>query len=102
MIAGRRECVRAGLALLLFCGIVLTIGLSAAPQLHDALHKTNAPHHQCAATQMSNGSWNQSTCDPILTAPQPGAVDQPFVSRDVRVIARAGTSILEHAPPANS
>ena len=87
---------------LLFLGVLISVGLSAAPQLHDLLHKTDAPHHQCAATHMSSGSWHESTSGPILTAPQPVPASDLFVRPPVRLLARAWVSILEHAPPANS
>lgn len=93
---------RAMIAAIVLCGVALTIGLAAAPQLHSWLHKTDDSSHECAATLMSNGSWNHSTCPPVLTAPQAVPVSPAFVRPGVRVIARVQSSILEHAPPANS
>jgi hypothetical protein len=90
------------IAALLFCGVVISVGLAAAPQLHDWLHKGSGASHECAATLMSNGSLEHSACDPVLKAPQPARVAPTFVTPGIRVIARAEASILEHAPPANS
>jgi hypothetical protein len=92
--------VRALIAAVLFCGIALTIGLFAAPQLHDSLHKSDGTTHECAATHLSSGSWEHSSCAPVLSAPQAVPVSPSFVKPGVRVIARAGFSVLEHAPPA--
>lgn len=99
---GNSSAFRALIAAVLFCGVVLTVGLSAAPQLHDWLHKTDAANHECAATLLSNGSWQHSACEPVLTAPQQVPAGPSFITPGVRVIARAEVSILEHAPPANS
>lgn len=87
---------------MLLCSVALTIGLSVAPQLHNWLHKTDDSSHECAATLMSGGTWDHSICDPVLAAPQPAPVSPTFVRPGVRVIARFDSSILEHAPPANS
>ncbi len=93
---------RAFIACVLFCGVVITVGLSAAPQLHDWLHKVDGSTHECAATLMSNGGWEHSACDPILTAPQRAPVSRSFVTPAPQVTARVETSVLEHAPPTNS
>ncbi|MDQ6625957.1 MAG: hypothetical protein M3Y69_07450 [Verrucomicrobiota bacterium] len=93
---------RAIIAAFLFLGVLTSVGLSAAPQLHASVHNTNAPDHQCAATHMSSGSWHQSTSSPLLTAPQPVPTSDLFVRPPVRLMAHAAVSILEHAPPANS
>ncbi|MBA2742886.1 MAG: hypothetical protein H0U43_00970 [Chthoniobacterales bacterium] len=94
--------LRALTAAILFCAVVITVGLSAAPRLHDWLHKPGSGTHECAATLMSSGSWEHSASEPVLAAPKPAAVSASFVSPGVRVIARVDSSILEHAPPANS
>jgi hypothetical protein len=93
---------RAFIAAILFCGVGLTVGLSAAPQLHDRLHKSDGPSHECAATLLSSGSVDHSHCEPVLRAPVAMAAAHFVVTARVRVIARTEFSILEHAPPANS
>lgn len=93
---------RAVIAALLFVGVTLTVGLAAAPHIHAWLHKSDSGTHECAATLMSKGTWDQSACEPILKAPEPTPVSRSFLTPGVRVIARAASSILEHAPPANS
>lgn len=93
---------RAFVAAVLLSSVVLTIGLAAIPQLHDWLHKTTDPQHECAATQLSSSGWEHVGCGPIFTAPEPIPVRPTFVIPGVRVIARAGFSILEHAPPVRS
>lgn len=99
---GSSSAFSAFVAAVLFCGVVIGVGLSAAPQLHEWLHNTSGDSHECAATLMLNGSWEHSGCEPILTAPQQTPVTPSFVLPGSRVIARAGISVLEHAPPANS
>ncbi|MBA3881565.1 MAG: hypothetical protein H0X73_02375 [Chthoniobacterales bacterium] len=98
----KASALRAAIAAVLFCGVALTVGLSAAPQLHHWLHKSEGGNHECAATQLSSSSWEHSACDPVLTAPQPAPVSPSFVRPGLRVIAQVSSSILEHAPPARS
>ena len=99
----RCRSLRALIAILLFCGVGFSIGLSAAPQLHEWLHKTErSANHECAATLLASGSWEYSAGEPILTQPHRAAIASSFIKPDCRVIARAESSILEHAPPALS
>ena len=93
---------RALIASVLFCSVAFAIGLSAAPQLHDALHKSDGTTHQCAATLLSSGSYEHGVPAPVLAAPQPAPQTFCFVDAVMRVAARPRTSILEHAPPALS
>ena len=99
---GNGSAFRALIASFLVCGVILSVGLAAAPQLHEWLHQSHAPNHECAATLMSNGSWEHSACEPILAPPIAVPVNRIVVTPGLRVIARAEVSILEHAPPANS
>ena len=98
-IAAKPSRFRALIASVLFCSVTFAIGLSAVPQLHDALHHGE---HQCAATLLSSGSWEHSAPEPTLIAPQPPPATVALVKACLRVIARPQTSILEHAPPALS
>jgi hypothetical protein len=93
---------RALIASLLFCSVAFAIGLSAAPQLHDALHKGELATHECAATLLSSGSWEYTALEPVLAAPQLAPKSLRLVDAAPRFIARPRTSILEHAPPALS
>jgi hypothetical protein len=101
-IAAKPSRFRASIASLLFCSVTFAIGLSAVPQLHDALHHGDRTTHQCAATLLSSGTWEHSALEPILAAPPPPPATVSFVDAGLRVIARPETSILEHAPPALS
>ncbi|HEV8186080.1 MAG TPA: hypothetical protein VGP40_09000 [Chthoniobacterales bacterium] len=98
----KASALRAAIAAVLFCGVALTVGLSAAPQLHHWLHKSDGGNHECAATQLSSSGWEHSACDPVLTVPQPAPVSPSLVRPGLRVIAQVPSSILEHAPPARS
>jgi hypothetical protein len=93
---------RALIASLLFCSVAFAIGLSAAPQLHDALHKGERATHECAATLLSSGTWEHSALEPVLAAPIPAPHTVRFIDIALRFAARPRTSILEHAPPALS
>lgn len=96
--------MRGIIAAALFCAVAIAIGLSAAPQLHKWLHKSSDwPNHECAATLMSSGSMEQSASKPVATKPQraPGTPAFPAPGFP-RVIARVPSSLLEHAPPAQS
>ncbi|MFN2474901.1 MAG: hypothetical protein ABR526_00975 [Chthoniobacterales bacterium] len=89
-------------AAVLFCGVALSVGLSTAPQLHEWLHQTNGTSHECSATLLSHGSWEHSAVEPILSEPERAPITRSFVAPEPRAIALAETSVLEHAPPANS
>jgi len=90
--------------LVLAAAIVLTLGLSAAPNLHERLHPTAASLHECAVTLIVSGSCHHSAAAPLMIAPVPAVqfskilvlnpvwVESPFL----------GARVLEHAPPAHS
>jgi hypothetical protein len=90
--------------LLLVAGIVLMLGLSVAPNLHERLHPTAASLHECAVTLIASGSCHHTGTAPLVTAPatavqfskilalNPVWVESPFL----------GARVLEHAPPAHS
>jgi p-aminobenzoyl-glutamate transporter AbgT len=91
-------------ALVLATAIVLMLGLSVAPNLHERLHPTAASLHECAVTLISSGSCHHSAAAPLIIAPttavqfskvpalNPIWVESPFL----------GACIFEHAPPAQS
>ena len=90
--------------LLLAAAIVLMLGLSVAPNLHERLHPTAASLHECAVTLIASGSCHYTAAAPLVNAPAAAAqfsrnsvlnwiwVATPFLS----------ARIFEHAPPANS
>jgi hypothetical protein len=82
---------------------LLTLVLSAAPQLHEYVHQATDAAHQCAVTLLTAGSCEHTPCDTTAIAPQP---PQPpsalFHSHFELVSARLEFSLLEHAPPAIS
>jgi hypothetical protein len=90
--------------LLLAAAIVLMLGLSVAPNLHERLHPTSAPLHECAVTLIASGSCHYAAAAPLMialatpvqfsTIPalNPIWVAAPFLS----------ARIFEHAPPARS
>ncbi|MDQ6938821.1 MAG: hypothetical protein M3119_01545 [Verrucomicrobiota bacterium] len=88
-------------AALLFAAMAIAVGLSAAPQLHQWLHKIgDRSNHECAATLMSAGNVEHSDCQPASVAPQPSPAVPAFRTQLFpRVLALLGFSRLEHAPP---
>jgi hypothetical protein len=92
------------IALVLAAAVVLMLGLSVAPNLHERLHPTAASLHECAVTLISSGSCHHSAAAPLIIAPttavqfskvpalNPIWVESPFLR----------ACIFEHAPPAHS
>lgn len=90
--------------LLLGAAIVLMLGLSVAPNLHERLHPAGASLHECAVTLIVSGSCHHSAAAPLRIAPatavqfsrilvlNPVWVESPFL----------GARVLEHAPPPHS
>ena len=90
--------------LLLAAAIVLMLGLSVAPNLHERLHPTAASLHECAVTLIASGSCHHTATALLVIAPatavefsktpalNPIWVESPFL----------GACIFEHAPPAHS
>src|SRR4051794_34587412 len=70
LMGGKSATLRACVAVLLFCSVALSAGLSAAPQLHEWLHKVDQTSpHECAATLLSSGSWETADCEPPTAPP---------------------------------
>jgi hypothetical protein len=90
--------------LVLSVTIVLMLGLSVAPNLHERLHTTTSAIHECAVTLIASGSCHYNTGAPLMIPPtmafhpsktpalSPQWVESPFL------VAR----IFEHAPPVAS
>jgi hypothetical protein len=55
--------------LFLAAAIVLMVGLSAAPNLHERLHPTAGSLHECAVTLIAFGSCHHGAAAPLLIAP---------------------------------
>src|SRR5947207_15353009 len=84
--------------------IVLMLGLSVAPNLHERLHPTAASLHECAVTLIASGSCHYNAAAPLIIAPttalhlskipapSPQWVESPFLA----------ARIFEHAPPGAS
>jgi len=90
--------------LLLAAAIVLMLGLSAAPNLHDRLHPTAAPLHECAVTLIASGSCHHTAAAPLMIAPATTVQFSkiPALTRQWVHSPFLGACIFEHAPPAHS
>ena len=55
--------------LFLAAAIVLMVGLSAAPNLHERLHPTAGSLHECAVTLIAFGSCHHGAAEPLQIAP---------------------------------
>jgi len=100
----RQSWFSATTVLVLATAIVLMLGLSVAPNLHERLHPTAASLHECAVTLIVSGSCHHSAAAPLMIAPAIALqfsrilvlnsvwVESPFL----------GARVLEHAPPAHS
>jgi hypothetical protein len=92
------------MVLVLAGSIVLMLGLSVAPNLHERLHPTSTSLHECAVTLIASGSCHHSAAAPPMIGPatavqfskilalNPVWVESPFLS----------AHIFAHAPPAHS
>jgi len=90
--------------LVLATAIVLMLGVSVAPNLHERLHPTGASFHECAVTLIASGSCHYNAAPPLIIAPttalhlskipalSPQWIESPFLK----------ASVFEHAPPAHS
>ena len=100
----RQTWFRATAVLVLATAIVLMLGFSVAPNLHERLHPTGASLHECAVTLIASGSCHYNAAPPLMIAPatalhlskipalSPQWIESPFL----------GACIFEHAPPAHS
>lgn len=84
--------------------IVLMLGLSAAPNLHERLHPAAGSLHECAVTLIAFGSCHHGAGAPLQIAPTTtlhlsnvAVLDLPWVESPF-LAAR----VFEHAPPRNS
>lgn len=98
---GNSNALRAFIAAMLFCGFAIAVGLSAAPQLHDRLHKGDTKH-ECIATLLSSGSVEHASIEPAFLAPPLVLAPSSLLLAEVAIPRRTASSVLEHAPPARS
>ena len=100
----RQSWFSATTVLVLATAIVLMLGLSVAPNLHERLHPTAASLHECAVTLIASGNCHYNAAAPLMIAPAIALqfsrilvlnsvwVESPFL----------GARVFEHAPPAHS
>jgi hypothetical protein len=100
----RQSWFSATTVLVLATAIVLMLGLSVTPNLHERLHPTDPSPHECAVTLIASGSCHYNAAAPLMIAPttafhlskipalSPQWVESPFLA----------AHIFAHAPPAYS
>jgi len=90
--------------LLLVAAIVLMLGLSVAPNLHERLHPTAASLHECAVTLIASGSCHHTATASLVIAPATAVQFSEAPARDSIWVAAPFLSarIFEHAPPVHS
>jgi hypothetical protein len=89
---------------LLIAAIMLMLGLSAAPNLHERVHPAATSLHECAVTLIASGSCHHTAAAPFSIV---AATDVKFSHTPALTSHWVGSpflaaSIFEHAPPANS
>ncbi|HXA09861.1 MAG TPA: hypothetical protein VNW28_07745, partial [Chthoniobacterales bacterium] len=71
----RREKLQAFVASGLLSAFLFALALAASPQLHQRLHAdAGSPDHECAATLIAAGKYEQADAPPVVVAPQPALV----------------------------
>jgi len=90
--------------LVLAAAIVLMLGFSVAPNLHERLHPTAASLHECAVTLIASGSCHHTAAAPLVIAPAPAVQFSKIPALNPVWVAAPFLSarIFEHAPPAHS
>jgi hypothetical protein len=90
--------------LLLAAAIMLMLGLSAAPNLHERLHPTAASLHECAITLIAWGSCHHHVVAWQMIAPATAMQFSNIPALNPIWVAAPflGACIFEHAPPAHS
>src|SRR5216117_687267 len=84
--------------------IVLMLGLSVAPNLHERLHPTAAPLHECAVTLIASGCCHHAVAAPLVIAPATPVQSSKIPALNAIWVAPPflGACVFEHAPPAHS
>jgi hypothetical protein len=100
----RESWFSAATVFVLATAIVLMLGLSVAPNLHERLHPTAASPHECAVALIASGSCHYNAAAPLMIAPKRVLhlskipvlraqwVESPFLA----------ARVFEHAPPKHS
>jgi len=89
--------------LVLIVALFFIVAASSAPRLHERLHNTSAPRHECAVTMFASGNCEHAACDQIAVAAKPLPPFSAFLPQRLSMfIAALKISILEHAPPVAS
>jgi hypothetical protein len=94
-----------GATVLVLAGsIVLMLGLSVAPNLHERLHPTAAPLHECAVTLIASGCCHHTVAAPLVIAPATPVQSSKIPALNAIWVAPPflGACIFEHAPPSHS
>jgi len=101
---GKLVAFRATVAVGFIGAVLLTLVLSAIPQLHERLHQASSTaNHECAVTLLTSGNYQHTATDTIAIAPPPPPTTFAHVSRRFQLVStRLDFSLLEHAPPALS
>ena len=101
---GKRVAFRAMVAAGFIGAVLLTLVLSAIPQLHERIHQTSSTaNHECAVTLLTSGNYQHTVSDTIAIAPPlPPTAFAHISCRFQLISARLEFSLLEHAPPAIS
>jgi hypothetical protein len=93
---------RAAIGLSVLIALLGAITLASTPQLHAKLHPVG-PQHECAATIIASGSYENAVAPPALATVSTVPVCSAFIPWRIEcVVTPVPTSILEHAPPAQS
>jgi hypothetical protein len=86
----------------LLASFFLALVLAVAPQLHERIHPSAAPGHECAVTLIASGKYQQGDAPVFVSAPQRvvqfskiPALQSIWVPAPFLVAC-----IFEHAPPA--
>ena len=101
----RSEKFRALIATGVLGAFLFALTLAASPQLHARFHAdSGSANHECAATLLATGKYQQVDAPPVLVAPQPAVLFEKVpVFAPVWVAAVFSRAhVFAHAPPALS
>jgi hypothetical protein len=93
---------RAFVGVCVFAAFLWALALSAAPQLHQRVHKdANRAEHNCAVTMIASGSYDHAANPPLISAADlaPQFSKIPALTRCWVQSPFLGACIFEHAPP---
>ena len=95
---------RSTTVLVFVAAIVLMLGLSVAPNLHERLHPTGPSLHECAVTLIASGSCHYSAAAPVMIAPTTTLHLSKILALSPQWVESLflGAHIFAHAPPARS